>query len=216
MNTSKRHYSVCDLLLLSFDQGLKTLTDHPKRSGVLSPSRNIKDPTLTETERKHSAALMRINHAGEICAQALYHAQGLVSKNKDIQEKMEHAAKEEGDHLAWCKQRLDELGSHPSYLNPFWYTGSFCIGLVAGMIGDPWSLGFVAETERQVVKHLEGQLCLLPIEDQKSFSILKQMEMDEALHRDDAEKLGAHPLPSVIQHGMSMLSQVMVKVSYWV
>jgi ubiquinone biosynthesis monooxygenase Coq7 len=171
---------------------------------------------MNDDERKQSAALMRINHAGEICAQALYHGQGVVSRSGEVQEKMHLAAIEEGDHLSWCQQRLDELGSHPSYLNPLWYAGSFCIGMVAGMIGDKWSLGFVAETERQVIDHLKGHLHILPASDKRSYTILQQMEADEARHRDDAVVLGAQALPSVIRKGMALTSKVMVKTAYWV
>jgi ubiquinone biosynthesis monooxygenase Coq7 len=124
---------------------------------------------------------------------------------------MQQAAYEEGDHLAWCKQRLDELGSHTSYLNPLWYAGSFCIGMVAGMVGDKWSLGFVAETERQVIKHLESHLQVLPQQDQRSYKILQQMEQDEAKHRDEAIASGAHELPDVIKKTMALMSKVMVK-----
>ncbi|OGT61516.1 MAG: hypothetical protein A3E85_05395 [Gammaproteobacteria bacterium RIFCSPHIGHO2_12_FULL_45_12] len=159
---------------------------------------------------------MRINHTGEICAQALYHGQGVVSKTGEVQLKMQQAAIEEGDHLAWCRKRLDELGSHTSYLNPLWYAGSFCIGMVAGMVGDAWSLGFVAETERQVIRHLETHLHLLPEKDQRSHRILAQMEKDEARHRDEAIASGARELPAMIKQGMALSAKVMVKTVYWI
>src|SRR4029078_1478386 len=151
----------------------------------------------TDAQRKQSAALMRVNHAGEVCAQALYHGQGVVSRTSQVQEKMQLAALEEGDHLHWCRQRLEELGSHTSYLNPLWYAGSFCIGMAAGMIGDKWSLGFVAETERQVIKHLEKHLKLLPAQDQRSYTVLERMEKDEAHHRDEAIAAGANDWPEL-------------------
>jgi ubiquinone biosynthesis monooxygenase Coq7 len=129
---------------------------------------------------------------------------------------MHLAAIEEGDHLSWCRQRLSELDSHPSYLNPLWYAGSFCIGMAAGMIGDKWSLGFVAETERQVIEHLNRHLHTLPVDDKRSYTILQQMQADEARHRDDAVHLGAKELPGIIQKGMALTSKLMVQTAYWV
>lgn len=213
---SHRQYSFLDKLCLSLDQAVRALADTARTTGNPYPAEGVDNEPLSEAERKQSAALMRINHAGEICAQALYHGQGMVSHSPDIQAKMEQAAREEGDHLTWCRTRLDELGSHTSYLNPLWYAGSFCIGMVAGMIGDKWSLGFVAETECQVIKHLEGHLHLLPAEDKRSYKILSQMESDESKHRDDAISAGACELPSVIKKGMSLTSKVMVKTAYWI
>lgn len=213
---NKRDYTFLDQLCLGIDQVVRSLTDSAKTTGKVYPARDVKEENLSINEMKHSAALMRINHAGEICAQALYHGQRVVSSSKDVQAKMQNAAIEEGDHLAWCKMRLDELGSHTSYLNPLWYTGSFCIGMVAGMIGDAWSLGFVAETERQVIKHLEKHLISLPKIDVKSAKILQQMEKDEAKHRDEAIKAGAKELPDLIKKGMSLVAKVMVKTSYWI
>jgi ubiquinone biosynthesis monooxygenase Coq7 len=129
---------------------------------------------------------------------------------------MQQAAIEEGDHLSWCKQRLDELGSHTSYLNPFWYAGSFCMGMVAGIVGDKWSLGFVAETEKQVIRHLEGHMEMLPAEDARSYKIIEKMEKDEAKHRDEAIAAGAKELPEVVKKGMGLTSKVMVKTAYWI
>jgi ubiquinone biosynthesis monooxygenase Coq7 len=149
---------------------------------------------------------MRVNHAGEICAQALYHGQSAVSRHAATRHKLQQAAVEEGDHLAWCHQRLLELGSHTSYLNPVWYTGSFFIGMIAGIAGDKWSLGFVAETEKQVVQHLRGHLQLLPEKDQKSHKILLQMQLE----------LGAATLPPVVQKCMALVSKLLVKLAYWV
>lgn len=212
---SKRQYNFFDRLCLGIDQAVKALTNHVQTSGQIYPASVVDEEPLTDKERKHAAALMRINHAGEICAQALYHGQGMVSKSLEIQEKMQQAAQEEGHHLAWCKQRLDELNSHVSYLNPVWYAGSFCIGMVAGMVGDEWSLGFVAETERQVIHHLEGHLQTLPSNDKRSYAILQRMERDEALHRDEAIRLGARELPGPIKHAMSLVSKIMVKTAYW-
>ncbi|VVC74749.1 2-nonaprenyl-3-methyl-6-methoxy-1,4-benzoquinol hydroxylase [Aquicella siphonis] len=213
---SQRYYSFLDRLCLGFDQAVRALTDTVKTTGADYPGKELPEPSLSDNERRHAAALMRINHAGEICAQALYHGQGVVSRSQEVQEKMHLAATEEGDHLAWCKQRLDELGSHPSYLNPVWYLGSFCIGMTAGMVGDKWSLGFVAETERQVIRHLEGHLNALPSKDQRSYVILQQMEADEARHRDEAVALGARDLPGPVRHIMALTSKIMVKTAFWI
>lgn len=211
-----RHYTFLDRLCLGFDQALRALSDNVKTSGAAYPCNNRDDNPMRDETRKQSAALMRINHAGEICAQALYHGQGVVSRSSEVQEKMHNAAIEEGDHLYWCKKRLDELGSHPSYLNPLWYAGSFCIGMVAGMIGDKWSLGFVAETEHQVVKHLKGHLHLLENSDTRSHRILQRMQADEARHRDEALMLGAKELPQMIKNAMAITSKIMVKTAYWI
>jgi len=211
-----RHYNFLDKLCLGFDQAVRALQHTAKTSGQAYPGRHIPEAELSADQRKHSAGLMRVNHAGEVCAQALYHGQGVVSRSPEVQAKMQLAAIEEGDHLAWCKQRLDELHSHTSYLNPLWYTGSFCIGMVAGMVGDTWSLGFVAETERQVIKHLSQHLETLPAQDGRSYEVLKRMQVDEAHHRDEAIALGARDLPSWIKMTMSVVSRVMVKTAYWV
>lgn len=216
MNQIQRNYSKVDQLCLGLDQALRSVFGQAATTDRAYPAKHEIDSHLTEKQRKESAALMRINHAGEVCAQALYHGQGLVSRRQDVKDKMQQAMIEEGDHLAWCHQRLTELGSHTSYLNPFWYVGSFAIGVTAGIIGDKWSLGFLAETENQVVKHLESHLALLPTQDQKSYKILKQMQEDEAHHRDDAIHAGGAELPGFIKKLMSMMSKVMVKTAYWV
>lgn len=213
---NRRTYSMLDRLCLCVDQALRVLTDHAKTSGKPYPANQISDPELSPSDTKVAAALMRINHAGEICAQALYHGQALVSKTPNVQQAMYVAALEEGDHLNWCKTRLDELHSHTSYLNPLWYAGSFCIGMVAGMIGDDWSLGFVAETERQVVKHLQTHLTVLPTEDVRSTVILQQMEQDEGHHRDEAIANGARELPLPLKQGMTLTAKIMVKTAYWI
>lgn len=210
------HYSFLDRLCIGLDQAIRALSNQAKTTGQPYPAKAILNTDLTEKEYKHAAGLMRINHAGEICAQALYHGQGVVSHTEQVQKKLSAAAIEEGDHLAWCHKRLIELNSHPSYLNPLWYTGSFCIGMVAGVIGDQWSLGFVAETERQVIKHLKNQLSALPPADKRSYAILQQMEKDEAKHRDEAIQLGAKELPTFIKIMMSLVSKVMVKTTYWI
>ena len=212
----QRDYSFFDKLCLGLDEVIRALTDNAKTTGAAYPAQGVEEHELNQEQRKHSAALMRINHTGEICAQALYHGQGIVSKSSAVHEKMQQAAIEEGDHLTWCRQRLDELGSHTSYLNPVFYAGSFCIGMVAGMIGDKWSLGFVAETERQVIKHLTGHLHILPMQDERSYKILQRMETDEAKHRDEAIASGARELPDMIKSTMALTSKIMVKTVYWV
>jgi len=212
----KRHYTLQDKICLGIDQALRAIFANPKTSGRVYPGKNEAESHLTSEQRKHAAALMRINHAGEVCAQALYHGQGLVSRRHDVKEKMQQAALEEGDHLAWCQTRLLELGSHTSYLNPCWYVGSFAIGITAGLIGDKWSLGFLAETENQVVTHLEKHLQQLPENDKRSYQILWQMREDEAQHRDDAMQFGAAKLPGLIKKIMRFTSKVMVKTAYWI
>lgn len=209
-----RHYSIFDHICLGFDQALRAVANTAKTTGRPNPAAHAPESIMNASERKHAAALMRINHTGEVCAQALYHGQGLVSRSSTIKQQMQQAAIEEGDHLAWCKQRVFELGSHTSYLNPLWYAGSFSIGFTAGLVGDAWSLGFLAETEHQVVNHLEKHMAQLAHQDHKSHEILKQMQQDEALHRDEAIKAGANKLPLTIQKLMQMMSKVMVKITY--
>lgn len=213
--TSKRNYTFIDKLCIHLDQAIKTVFGNPETTHRKYPSSDLVEPALSEKERKQSIRVMRVNHAGEVCAQALYHAQGLVSYRVEIRDKMQQAAMEEGDHLAWCQRRLNELGGHTSYLNPFWYIGSFAIGLTAGIMGDQWSLGFLAETENQVVNHLKNQLTLLPAEDEKSYKILLQMKDDENLHREDAIQSGARELPNFVKKGMQFSSGIMVKTTYW-
>ncbi|EKD73794.1 MAG: hypothetical protein ACD_45C00183G0010 [uncultured bacterium] len=214
--SEKRHYTLLDHLCLGVDQALRAISANAKTTARPYPAENILEVDLTREQRQHTAALMRINHAGEVCAQALYHGQGLVSHRHDVKKKMQQAAIEEGDHLAWCNRRLAELNSHVSYLNPFWYAGSFAMGLTAGIIGDKWSLGFLAETESQVVKHLERQAALLPEEDQKSLHILRQMREDEAQHCDDALLAGAATLPRWVKKMMHFTASCMVKTAYYI
>lgn len=212
----QRHYTFLDKICLGMDQALRALTDTPKTTGSAYPANGIEPAVLSEEQRKHAAGLMRVNHAGEICAQALYHGQSILSRTPEMQAHLQEAALEEGDHLAWCKQRLDELDSHPTYLSPFWYVGSFSIGVMAGIIGDNWSLGFIAETERQVIKHLKSHLDLLPPEDKRSVAILQKMESDEAKHRDEAIESGGRELPEPIKQMMGLVSKIMVKTAYWI
>lgn len=211
-----RHYSFLDQMCLGIDQALRAVFDNPKTPTRPCPTADEILPKMNDKQRQYSAALMRINHSGEVCAQALYHGQGMVSRSSVVKETMSQAAIEESDHLAWCMLRINELGGHASYLNLIWYLGSFTIGLTAGLMGDQWSLGFLAETEKQVVKHLEKHLDLLPSQDQKSHRILQQMQADEAMHRDQAIQAGAFMLPVPIKNLMSLASKMMVKIAYWV
>jgi ubiquinone biosynthesis monooxygenase Coq7 len=211
-----RHHTFLDKICLGFDQALKALTHDIQTTGSPYPAESAGEADLSAAESALSAGLMRVNHTGEVCAQALYHGQALVTRHAPLQAQLQAAALEEGDHLYWCKRRLDELQSHTSYLNPLWYAGSFCIGAVAGVVGDDWSLGFVVETEKQVINHLEGHLKRLPVNDVRSAAILKQMEQDEAHHRDEAKAAGARELPPPIKVLMRMMSKVMVKTVYYV
>jgi ubiquinone biosynthesis monooxygenase Coq7 len=210
-----RKYSITDYVCLGLDQAIRAMGGNPKTTERMYPAHSVENILLTEAQRKHSAALMRINHTGEVCAQALYHGQALASRNALLKQKMQQAAVEEGDHLAWCSRRLLELGSHTSYLNFLWYMGSFSLGLSAGLLGDAWSLGFLAETETQVVEHLEKHLQLLSDDDSRSSLVLQQMQIDEAEHRDAAMQAGARKLPTFIKKGMQVLSKIMVKTTYW-
>ena len=167
-------------------------------------------------EQRQISGFMRINHTGEVCAQALYHGQALTARLPTVRQEMEHAAQEEVDHLAWCQQRLNQLGASPSVLNPVFYAASFSIGALAGLAGDKWSLGFVAETERQVCDHLQGHLTRLPLNDLRTRAVLAQMHEDEAAHRDMALKAGAATLPEPIQKAMQAMSTVMTGTTYYV
>jgi ubiquinone biosynthesis monooxygenase Coq7 len=204
-----------DRLIVEFDKGLKTLTANA-HSVRPHPDHNIKQATedLTSEEKRHAASLMRINHCGEVCAQALYNGQALTAKNPETVKALEQASKEETEHLAWCEKRIQELGSHTSFLNPIWYAGSFTLGAIAGALGDKWNLGFLAETERQVGKHLNHHLETLPSNDAKSRAILEQMKIDEAEHAKTAVHLGAAELPAAIKAVMQSMSKVMTKTTY--
>ncbi len=185
-------------------------------TGRINPAEQQDDGPLRPNERRHVARLMRVNHSGEVAAQALYHGQALTAKLEQVRETMEKSAAEESDHLAWCEQRLLELGGRRSLLNPFWYAGSFAIGALAGIAGDRWSLGFVAETERQVVQHLDGHLDRLPEHDSRSRAILEQMREDEAEHGETARLAGGEDLPQPIPLLMNAVSTVMTRAAYWI
>ena len=203
-----------DRLIVSFDRGLRTLfaTAVTARS---QPGEDLREDGMDATRRQHAAALMRVNHTGEVCAQALYQGQALTARNATAQAALERAAREETDHLAWTEKRIDELGGRKSVLNPLWYAGSFAIGAAAGLLGDRFSLGFLAETEKQVVEHLEGHLQRLPPEDQKSRAIVHEMRMDEARHGTTALEHGGAELPLPARALMRVASAIMTKTSYW-
>jgi len=213
---SQRSFSLFDHCIVAFDNALTTLAGTPETTARAFPDSNITDDApLTEAERKQSAGLMRVNHAGEVSAQALYQGQALTAKLPGVRASMEAAAKEENDHLVWCQQRLSSLSSHTSVLNPLWYVGSFTIGAIAGKVGDKWSLGFVAETEKQVVKHIDSHLQVISDNDLKSRAILAQMKIDEQQHGTAALEAGGAMLPEPITKLMGLVSKLMTKTSYW-
>jgi ubiquinone biosynthesis monooxygenase Coq7 len=215
MADKKISLSAVDAVLLQVDIGMRTLFAKPVAQRE-NPATQIAESSLSTDEARQSAALMRINHVGEVCAQALYAGQALTSRSTEVREKMRVAAAEEIDHLAWCQERLNALDSHTSYLNPLWFSGSFALGIAAGLIGDRWSLGFVAETENQVVRHLESHLTKLPAKDAKSRAIVTQMRDDEAKHATIALDAGGNILPQPIKLAMCALSKVMTTIAYWV
>jgi len=204
-----------DRLIVEFDKGLRTLFSQA-HSARAYPDANIPETPMDEAERKNAAALMRVNHSGEICAQALYQGQALTARDPAVQQTLQQAAQEETEHLAWTAKRVHELGGHLSLLNPFWYTGSLAIGAVAGLLGDRWNLGFLAETERQVGDHLQSHLDRLPPQDAKSRAIVAQMYTDEVGHADMARSLGGAELPQPVQLAMKLNGKVMTSTSYWV
>ena len=179
------------------------------------PDENIQETDLSAEEKRHALGLMRINHCGEVCAQALYNGQSLTAKNPQIVEALQQASKEETEHLAWCEKRIHALGGHTSLLNPLWYAGSFTLGAIAGAIGDKWNLGFLAETEHQVGAHLDKHLHELPANDEKSRAILEQMKTDEAQHADTAINLGGAELPAPVKAAMKQMSKVMTSTTYY-
>jgi ubiquinone biosynthesis monooxygenase Coq7 len=204
-----------DRLIGAVDGALRTLFSTPRASRPC-PVVPADDTHLGAQERKHSAALMRVNHVGEVCAQALYTAQALATSDPALKAQLERAAREETDHLAWTKGRLDELGARPSLLNPLWYAGAFGLGLVAGRFGDPVSLGFVVETERQVEAHLQGHLEQLPAGDHVSRAIVAQMKDDEASHAASARQAGAAELPAPVRLAMRAAAKVMTTTAHYI
>ena len=201
--------------IIGFDGALRTLLA-PAQTVRTIPGKNFSENELTKEERRKSSALMRINHTGEVCAQALYQGQALTAKDAEVQRSLNQAACEEIEHLAWTEQRITELGGRKSLLNPIWYSGSFFIGAAAGMLGDKWNLGFLAETERQVESHLAKHLHSLPDQDKKSRAIVAQMQIDEAGHANAAMSHGGIDLPTPVKLVMRLGSKVMTKTTYWI
>lgn len=205
-----------DKLIIEFDKVLKSLCNPNFKSSRVSPGEQFNEQDLTQEQKKHTIGLMRVNHCGEICAQALYQGQSLTSKTDEIRKFMEQASAEEVEHLAWTSNRIEELGGQVSILNPVFYLASLMIGIGAGMLGDEWSLGFLAETEHQVEKHLDLHIDKLPIEDVKSRAILTQMKEDEVSHAAKALNLGGRELPEPIKFGMKIFSKIMTSTTYHV
>lgn len=209
--------SLLDTVLCQIDVCMKTLLPPKERNSKRPyPAKDWIEPVLTTEQKRHVAGLMRVNHAGEVCAQALYQGQALTAKLPGVRQKMEQAAEEERDHLAWCEQRLQSLNAAPSLLNPFWYAGALVMGALAGLAGDNISLGFVAETEKQVQLHLQKHLDKLPTTDEETRAVLSQMQIDEKHHAEEAIAAGADVLPLPIQWLMSTVSKVMTFSSYYI
>jgi 3-demethoxyubiquinol 3-hydroxylase len=211
-----RDYNPLDRALIGLDQAVRTVFGRPHTTERPNPAAGIDDTELSEKERKQVARLMRINHTGEVCAQALYQGQALTARESEVQQSMERSALEENDHLNWCETRLKELGDRKSLLNPLWYAGSFTIGALAGLAGDKWSLGFVVETERQVENHLDEHLAEIPSTDLKTRAVLEEMIADEVHHAEVAKDAGGTSLPGPVKLAMSLTSKVMTRTVYWV
>jgi ubiquinone biosynthesis monooxygenase Coq7 len=209
-----RTLSTLDQLISGADRALRTVFSGAPVADRENPASDHPETVRDERTRRHVAGLMRVNHAGEIAAQGLYQGQAATARLEEVREAMEIAADEENDHLAWCQDRLTELGSRPSLLNPVWYAGAFAIGATAGLVGDRWSLGFVAETENQVVRHLEQHLTRLPEKDQRSRAILEQMKSDEQRHGANAEDAGAAALPAPVRGLMGVVAKLMTRGAY--
>lgn len=204
-----------DRLILEFDKALRTIFATAPTSRPM-PGAELPDADLDDAERHHAAALMRIDHVGEVCAQALYQGQALTCRDPSIREALQQAAWEETEHLNWTERRIAELGGRKSLLNPLWYGGSLAIGLIAGKLGDDWNLGFLAETEHQVEAHLDGHLATLPETDRRSRAVVDQMKADEIRHAESAIRLGARELPAPVKMAMAAMSKVMTATAYHV
>ncbi|OYY92704.1 MAG: demethoxyubiquinone hydroxylase family protein [Hydrogenophilales bacterium 28-61-23] len=202
-----------DAFILQVDKALRTIfaTASSRRP---YPDAGIVEAELSEADKRHAAGLMRVNHSGEVCAQALYQGQALTARNPEAQRALIEASEEETEHLAWCEKRLNELGSHKSLLNPLWYAGSFTLGALAGALGDKWNLGFLAETEHQVEGHLNSHLSELPEQDAKSRAIVEQMKTDEIKHAETAISHGGVPLPAPVKQAMQLTSKLLTFAAY--
>ena len=211
---NERSYTPVDSVLDLLDQGLRVLFAAPPPGQRSDPATDVPEGSLNDIQRRLAGGLMRVNHTGEICAQALYSGQAATTRTPELRQHLLAAAREETEHLGWCHRRLDALGSRTSYLNPLWYAGSFLIGAGASIVGDDWSLGFVVETERQVEAHLEGHLDRLPVADEKSRAVVQQMKEDEARHGRDAQQAGARELPLPVRRVMGFCADLMRFVAY--
>jgi 3-demethoxyubiquinol 3-hydroxylase len=204
-----------DRLIAEFDKALRAVAGSPVAERA-APAEDPGDAMLTSAERRQAAALMRVNHCGEVCAQALYQGQALASSSAEIKAALARAAREEADHLAWSAQRIRELGGRTSFLNPLWYAGSVGLGYAAGKLGDAWNLGFLAETEKQVEEHLRGHLDRLSPRDKTTRAVIETMRREEAGHARTAESLGARELPEPVKRGMRLAARLMTNLSYWI
>ncbi len=213
---NNRELSPVDRLLVGANNALRTVATPAGRSARDNPADDVAESELTTSQKSHAAGLMRVNHAGEIAAQALYQGHAAVARDKSIEAQMQRAAEEEFDHLAWCEHRIEELGERPSRLAPIWYAGAFVIGAASGILGDKWSLGFIAETEQQVCAHLDSHLDGLPAHDAKSRAIVETMRDEEAVHGENALAAGAAELPEPIKRLMQLTAKVMTNTAYWV
>jgi ubiquinone biosynthesis monooxygenase Coq7 len=211
-----RQLTPLDRLLASANNALRTVAAPAGRPARSNPAAHILDTDLDAGAKSHAAGLMRVNHAGEVCAQALYQGHAAVARDEAVEGQMQRAADEEFDHLAWCEERINELGEEISRLSPLWYAGAFAIGAASGILGDKWSLGFIAETERQVCAHLDSHLDSLPAEDAKSRAIVEQMRDEEEEHGDNAISAGAAELPAPVKRLMKITAKVMTKTAYWI
>ena len=204
-----------DHLILTLENGLRTVFADSATVRE-TPGKQLPEAALSDAEKRHAAALMRVNHVGEVCAQALYQGQAITARNPEARQVLAHAAREEVEHLAWCESRVQALGGRKSLLNPLWYTGSLAIGVTAGVLGDKWNLGFLAETEHQVEAHLDSHLGKLPEQDAKSRAVVEQMKSDEARHADTAARYGAAALPAPVTGAMQIMGKVMTSLAYWI
>ena len=210
----QRSYTPIDRFIIGIDNALRVTSGQSTDATRENPANQVPEVVMDDDQRRHAAGLMRINHAGEVCAQALYAGQSVTARNPEVQAEMQQAASEEIDHLNWCAERLDELESRPSLLDPFWYAGSFAIGAAVGLTGDGWSLGFLKETENQVEAHLEGHIEKLPPEDGRSRAILDQMKIDEAKYAQMAQDSGAFDLPLPLRALMKLTASGMKAIAY--
>ena len=209
-----RQLTGLDRLLSGANNLLRTIAAPAGDAARPYPADSVEDADLSDADRRHAAGLMRVNHAGEIAAQGLYQGHAIAARESGVEEQVQKAAQEEFDHLAWCEQRLDELGARRSLLSPLWYTGAFAMGAASGILGDKWSLGFIAETEKQVVDHLEDHFERLPANDQRSRAVVSQMRDEELEHGEHAVAAGAAELPYPVKRLMKLTSKVMTQTAY--